>query len=209
MRPRSRPAYFRSSAKQAPHPILCCLSYPEKCARLSKSSSPGTIQVDASLRAAFSVWPVSIAEFSNDLGAMRRRSGARSGKRFSHCSICDGGRRAVVIGEPWIVGKVMSGISTRETVRSPRTRSRRPIAACEDHVARELDPARHSDQAHPPCWREFELRSRTISPNPWPPKRVLGDKVTFGASQSATTGWREPISLLSIKSSPRIHGAGP
>jgi len=92
---------IQCEASTAPDPARS----PEKSARLSKSSSPGTIQVDASLRAAFSVWPVSIAEFSNDLGAMRRRSGARSGKRFSRCSICDGGRRAVVIGEPWIVGK--------------------------------------------------------------------------------------------------------
>ena len=38
--------------------------------------------------------------FSNGLAAMRRRSGARSDKRFSRCNTCSGARRAVVIGEP-------------------------------------------------------------------------------------------------------------
>ena len=90
-------------ATTAPDPAL--QSYPEKCARLSKSSSPGAIRVDTSLRAAFFVWPTSITEFSNGLAAMRRRSGARSGKRFSRCNTCSGARRAAAIGEPRIAGK--------------------------------------------------------------------------------------------------------
>ena len=96
---------FQIQAKEAPHPIQPSQSYPEKRARLSKSSSPGAIRVDASLRAAFFVWPTSIMESSNGLAATRWRSGARSGKRFSRCSICSGARRAVVIGKPWIAGK--------------------------------------------------------------------------------------------------------
>ena len=97
-------------------------SYPEKCARLSKSSSPGAIRMDASLRVAFFVWPTSITEFSNGLAAMRRRSGARSGKRFSRCNTCSGARRAAAIGEPWIAGK---GRLWDRRTRTGRTSPRR------------------------------------------------------------------------------------
>ena len=75
---------IQREASTAPDPVCQC--YPEKCARLSKSSSPGAIRVDASLRAAFFVWPTSITEFSNGLAATRRRSGASSGKPFSRCN---------------------------------------------------------------------------------------------------------------------------
>ena len=102
---RLRPARSRHSTKQPPHPIRRPRRYPEKCARLSKYSSPGATRVEASLRAAFFVWPTSITEFSNGSAAMSPRSGARSGKRFSRCNTCNGGRRVVVIGEPWIVGE--------------------------------------------------------------------------------------------------------
>ena len=55
---------IQCEASTAPDPERC-QSYPEKCARLSKSSSPGAIRMDASLRVAFFVWPTSITEFSN------------------------------------------------------------------------------------------------------------------------------------------------
>src|SRR5258706_3330711 len=96
---------FQIQAKEAPHPIQPSRSYPEKRARLSKSSSPGATRVDASLRAALFVWPTSITEFSNGLAATKPRSGARSGKRFSRCNTCSGAGRAAAIAEPRIAGR--------------------------------------------------------------------------------------------------------
>ncbi len=60
---------------------------------------------DSSGRLAPCFWLTSITEFSNGLAASKPRSGARSGKQFSRCNTCSGARQAVVIGEPWIVGK--------------------------------------------------------------------------------------------------------
>ena len=77
---------------------------PGEAARLSTSSSPVAMRVDRSSRAAFFVWPTSITEFSNDLAATRRHSGARSDKPYSRCSICGGARPSGVIGEHPIAG---------------------------------------------------------------------------------------------------------
>ena len=69
------------------------------------------------------------------------------------------------------------------------------LAVREDHVARE-NLIRGASQI------KLALRvgvSSNFDPvdvtKSWPRKRVLGDKVTSGASQSATTGWREPMSF--------------
>jgi hypothetical protein len=93
---------IQCEASTAPDPALPKL--PGEVREVIESSGPGAIRVDASLRAAFFVWPTSITEFSNSSAATRRRSGARSGKRFSRCNTCSGARPAAAIGEPWIAG---------------------------------------------------------------------------------------------------------
>ena len=93
----------KCEASTAPDPALPKL--PGEVCEVIEIFQSGCDARDASLRAAFFVWPTSITEFSNGWAVMRRRSGARSGKRFSRCKSCSGARRAAAIGEPWIAGK--------------------------------------------------------------------------------------------------------
>ena len=87
-----------------------------------REARKGPIRVE--LRVAFKT------ELSKGFAAMRRRSGARSGKRFTRFNTFSGARRAVAIDETWIVGK--GNIRNRhrwDGSKTARTRSRGPGGA--------------------------------------------------------------------------------
>ena len=108
--PRSRPACSRSSVKQAPHLDSELQKLPGEACDVIEIFQPGRNSRGRELARCFLRLADLDREISNGLAAMRRRSGARPGKRSSRCNSCSGACRAVVIGKPWIAGKGKTGI---------------------------------------------------------------------------------------------------